>query len=62
MIKVCCDICGKEIDKKYHAFTLYKVKRKKYLNNGRPRWEEIIAHDYCVQKLLEVMWEKENDD
>ena len=62
MIKICCDLCGKEIYREFHAFTWYAIKRKKYPHQGRQKWEEIVAHDYCVTKLLKQSEETNNAD
>ena len=62
MIKICCDLCGKEIYKEHHAYTWYAIKRKKYPHRGKQKWEEIVAHDYCVKELLKRSEEINNAD
>ena len=63
MIKICCDLCGQEINKQFHAYTWYKIKRKRYPHRGeeRQKWEEIVAHNYCVTALLKKTEENNAD-
>ncbi len=64
MIKICCDLCGKEIDKKYDYRSLYRVKRRRYTPEtiGRAKWEDLVVHDLCVEKLLKKSEEMNNAD
>jgi hypothetical protein len=63
MIKIFCDLCGKEIDKRCDARSLYRIKRKSYTPEtiGRAKWEDLVVHDLCVEKLLKKSEETKDD-
>ena len=65
MVKYCCDLCGQEIanySPHGRRGRRFLIKELRWNESGnRKEWQEIIAHDDCITKLLKQREETNAD-
>jgi hypothetical protein len=66
MVKYYCDLCGQEIadclpyGRRYRRFMIKELRWNE--SGNRKEWQEIIAHNDCITKLLKQSEETNNAD